>query len=1243
MKSRILSVVSLVALLALLASTLPAGAVKMQEAETATVSLLAEMDTYINAWAPDASYGNSFNFSVRQPGVMSGLVQFDLSSIPQFATVHDAQLKLYATYRTNINQLNLYAYPVVGPWDEGVTWNTAPATSYSAAAMTTLHGVDMEVTLDVTAQVQDWVNEPDSNYGLMLKADVGKSVKYMFLASDFSWESAGPPHPLLEVTYTPPVEITILHTNDEHGWLQPYAAWGSPITEGGAANLMGRFTQIEGYAPEADGFLLLSAGDNWTGPSISTWFEGKPMVEVMNAMGYDVSVIGNHEFDFGRDALNERIAEADFPFLSANIYYKGTTNLADFMTPYVIKEVNGVNVGIVGLTTTSTPWTTHPKNITDLDFGDYEEALRREVPNMRAEGAELIIVEAHVCTSNLVPLAEAVSDLNITLMEGGHCHDTFVGQVGDTLIVESHWAMRAYGRTELVLDPVTYDVVDYTQEVIFNEYVTDEGNPVVPDAQVQTIVDYWQDQTDQVMGQVIGYTETGLPRRSWKQVNYVLDSWLWAYGTADFSISNWGGFRADIDPGDITVGDIVGVLPFENRIVDCAITGAQLVENLECCGGAVAGFTYTYHYDEDDQTVIDSVTLADGSPLDMAATYHVLVNDFMYAGGDGYLFGQQDPYGYDTSIQWRQPVIDWTEAQNTSVDNPIDPLIDDQPRAIHVYPLTILHNNDGESDLLPDGDFGGVARFASVVDRVRTEVGDTHPLLLVTSGDNFLAGPQWTASLQKGVPFYDSIAMDLIGYDAMCIGNHDFDFGPDTLADFIEGFTASQVPFLSTNLDFTAEPRLQALEDAGRIAASVIIEAGDEQFGIVGATTPNLTFISSPRNVVVGQDVPAAVQAEIDALEAAGVNKIILISHLQGIEEDIALAPQLSGVDIMIAGGGDELLANPGDLLVPGDEGDIYGPYPIVVQNADGAGVPVVTTSGQYKYLGDLEVAFDSDGYLISFGGGPIRVAGGAEPDAVEPDPDVQAQVEDPVTAFVAGLAENVIAASEVGLDARRNFIRSRETNEGNLITDSFLWKATQLHADFGAPAPDIAMCNGGGIRNDSIILAGDITELHTFDMLPFPNFLTIVPAVTPEDLKALLENAVSRINAAGETEGSGTGRFAQIAGLSFVYDSRLEAGNRVSYVALNDGTVMIEDGAIAPTARDINVAIVDFLARGGDEYFGGPPGRDDFFILGASYQQALADYILAPAAEGGLVGLISAAQYPEGGEGRITNLAITP
>lgn len=561
--------------------------------------------------------------------------------------------------------------------------------------------------------------------------------------------------------------------------------------------------------------------------------------------------------------------------------------------------------------------------------------------------------------------------------------------------------------------------------------------------------------------------------------------------------------------------------------------------------------------------------------------------------------------------------------------------------------LTVLHNNDGESDLLGDEDFGGVALFKTLVDDLKwsathgprqpDQLGAKRGVIMVSSGDNFLASPEFTASLEKGVPFYDTIAMDLFGYDAVDIGNHDFDFGPDTLADFIEGYVYSQPPYLSANLDFSGEPRLQALVDEGRIAASMVLKERGEYIGIIGATTPNLKFISSPRNVVVDEDVAAAVQAEVDELEAMGVNKIIFISHLQDIDGDIALAAELSGVDVMVAGGGDELLANPGDLLVPGDEGDVFGPYPMTAVDMDGKTLPVVTTSGQYFYLGQLVVGFDKWGNVIDLGdnSAPVRVAGGdcdgTSPcdDAVAPDPQVQALVTDPVSAFVADLASNVIGTSAFDLDGRRSSVRSMEANEGNLIADALRWQAAQLAGDFGVPVPDVALQNGGGIRNDDIIPAGDITELDTFDMVPFPNFVSVFPAIPREQFKEILENAVSRTQP-GDLPG-GSGRFAQISGFTMIWSASgtaqvldgdlnvTTAGTRVMDVVLDNGEVIVA-GGVVQAGDSITVATIDFLARNGDQYpFRGEP----FTVLGASYQQALANYIVD-----GLGGVIDGADY---------------
>ena len=582
------------------------------------------------------------------------------------------------------------------------------------------------------------------------------------------------------------------------------------------------------------------------------------------------------------------------------------------------------------------------------------------------------------------------------------------------------------------------------------------------------------------------------------------------------------------------------------------------------------------------------------------------------------------------------------------------------------FTLSILHANDGESKVISDGDFGGLDRFATRVLQLRQAATAFDPTnrtprgaITVTSGDNFLASPAITAGFDNhdaGGRIFDAIALDYIGFDAMAIGNHDLDFGPDRMADFIGDHVGSQVPFLSANLDFSNETtELQSLVAAGRIAASVVVETAGEQVGIIGATTERLPFISSPRNIVIG-DVATAVQAEIDTLIAAGVDKIVLVSHLQSIDEELALIAGLTGLDVAIAGGGDELLANDDDLLVPGDTAS--GAYPLIATDADGREVPVVTTAGNYEYVGRLVVHFDYNGEIVAIDevSGPVRVAGGAEPDAVLPDPFVQQQVVEPVAAFQADLAANLIvpaASCEVDLDGRRGAVtsspfaivtpgvRNSETNEGSLIADALLWQGRQLAASFGAPLPIVGLQNGGGIRNNDIIpcTTAGLTELDTFDMVPFANFVSIIQ-VPREQFKEVIENAVSRIE-------NGDGRFAQVAGFSFTFDrdgtaQLLDAegnvttpGSRIVGLTLDDGTVIVNGGTVQPGA-DIVIATIDFLARGGDQY---PYRGADFSNVGVSYQQAVLNYVVAAAADGGLEGAILATDYPDGGSGRITDV----
>ncbi|MEL7120801.1 MAG: 5'-nucleotidase C-terminal domain-containing protein, partial [Bacteroidota bacterium] len=561
--------------------------------------------------------------------------------------------------------------------------------------------------------------------------------------------------------------------------------------------------------------------------------------------------------------------------------------------------------------------------------------------------------------------------------------------------------------------------------------------------------------------------------------------------------------------------------------------------------------------------------------------------------------------------------------------------VNEVPMIADEFTLRVVHNNDGESRLLPDtlGNriIGGASQFKTVADELR---GFNTPSITLSSGDNFLAGINFSASLNRaeGLPFYDAQVLDAIGYDAIAIGNHDFDFGPDVLADFIQDFSTTMPPYLSANLDFSGEANLQALVDEGRIAPRTIINVDGEQIGVVGLITESINNISSPGNVVVDFNLVGVAQAQIDSLEAAGVNKIILITHLQDIDNEIDLISQIEGVDVVIAGGGDELLTN-NSANILNDDDEIFDSYPLRTPDINGDTVYVVTTPGNYRYVGNLVLSFDEMGNVTSVGTeSDLILVENAATDAA-----LDTTVIDSILANQLALRSNIIAQSEVDLDGIRGNVRTIETNQGNLITDAFLWLAERDRdaAGLDENTPIVAIQGGGGIRNDNIIPAGPISEAQTFDMLPFANSVQVLDPITPAEFKTMLENSVSKIPGA-------SGRFLQVAGFEMVYDTARAAqttneqqevvtfdGERVVSATLADGTQIIVDGEVVDGAPNVYVVTNSFTARGGDEYYIFD-GRNTTFIA-PSYQRALFEYIVDE-----LAGLITAAQYPVGGEDRI-------
>jgi 2',3'-cyclic-nucleotide 2'-phosphodiesterase (5'-nucleotidase family) len=468
--------------------------------------------------------------------------------------------------------------------------------------------------------------------------------------------------PLASPRPQPPITITLLHTSDEHGWIE--AGETSPGWMcGGAAEIMGLWQTNEGYPSSST--VALTSGDMWTGPAISTWSQGEATVEAMNAMGYQAAALGNHEFDFGQAVLAERRAASKFAFLAANLTGKdgSPTHLAE---PFRVLDVSGIRLGIVGLANRATPAFLAEQNTAGLVFGDYARALRQVVPQARSYGADLLVVIAHECAAPLATLAHDVEDLGIPVMLGGHCHAQSSEKVGGTWVVESGQWLNSYSRVDLELDPSTKAVEGVRIRLSKNAWEKTLKPAAPPDRAIGTIVQRWADRANAKLGQVLGHTETGIARPE-PMHTLVTRAWLAAFPRADIAISNGGGFRQDLPPGEITVAGILSVLPFENSIVSLNLTGAQVIEDLTCCGEMAVGGIGSV----DGRRILTKT----GQPMELEKIYRVLVNSFMYSNRTAFPYARQDPHAMDTQIPWREPVIQWLEAQKSSPQRPLEKLI----------------------------------------------------------------------------------------------------------------------------------------------------------------------------------------------------------------------------------------------------------------------------------------------------------------------------------------------------------------------------------------------------------------------------------------------------------------------------------------------------------------------------------------------------------------------------------------
>ena len=465
-------------------------------------------------------------------------------------------------------------------------------------------------------------------------------------------------------------EVTLLFTSDEHGWLLSRTENGHVI--GGAAETLGRWVGQEGHCPGPPAppckdphTLALSGGDNYTGPAISTYFNGEPMAEAMGRMGYAASALGNHELDFGRERFLANRAKSGMVYLAANL--RAPAGREDMsLPPFAVFERRGIKIGVVGLATDTTLQAAMASRFEGITFEGEEPAMDRAVRGAWAAGADAVVAILHECPDKVAPIVERHPEWKLSFVGAGHCHKTMSLHAGSVPVISPGWRFDRYVRARLTALPTPEGGLRVTaEEPTLVEMSHPEGgaSATPPDPEIARASTQWKAKVDEALGEQIGWASTGFEKASAEMGRWITGAWREELGT-DVAIVNGTGLRQALPAGPITKASVWSILPFDNRIMVVRLDGKALEENLRnkqaVTAGVVRGADGTF-------------TMADGKAIDPAKVYSVATIDFLYFGGDHFTFQKRAVAVEERGApDWRDVVIAWTRKQRTTKDAPLE-------------------------------------------------------------------------------------------------------------------------------------------------------------------------------------------------------------------------------------------------------------------------------------------------------------------------------------------------------------------------------------------------------------------------------------------------------------------------------------------------------------------------------------------------------------------------------------------
>ncbi|TPN35443.1 LysM peptidoglycan-binding domain-containing protein [Mesorhizobium sp. B2-3-3] len=513
------------------------------------------------------------------------------------------------------------------------------------------------------------------------------------------------------------------------------------------------------------------------------------------------------------------------------------------------------------------------------------------------------------------------------------------------------------------------------------------------------------------------------------------------------------------------------------------------------------------------------------------------------------------------------------------------------------YTLNILHINDWHSRIEGNNKYettcsadeetkgeciGGAGRLITAIAQERKKLQGQNVLLL-SAGDNFQGSLFYTTYKGK----VEGEFLNDMKFDAMALGNHEFDDGEAALAPFLDMI---KFPVLGANVKANAQSKL-----GDRVKPSIVVEVGGQKIGIIGAVTTDTPELASPGPNIAIEDDVKSITAEVEKLQAQGINKIIAVTHI-GYNRERDIIAKIPGIDVVVGGHSHTLLSN--------TDPKAAGPYPTMVDNPGGYKVPVVQAASYSKYLGEFKVVFDDNGVVKSASGDPVYLD-----KSITPDPAVLARIKE-LGAPIEALKNKEVAETTDVIDGSRESCRARECTMGNLVSDAILDRVK-------GQGVEVVISNGGGLR--ASIDKGTVTMGEVLTVLPFQNTLATFQ-ISGKDLVTGLENGLSQIE-------DGAGRFPQVAGLKYSFDKS---------VAPNAGRVksveVMENGAWTPIKpdKDYLVATNNYVRQGGDGYKVFADKARNAYDYGPGLEQVVADYLAAHR------------PYTPKLDGRITEIAAT-